>query len=297
MAAQPDEAPVRAISVEDKAGKKRAKKERQRSARAQAAASEAPNPAAGSSAGPAAQQLPSSAHRSSPASPELLDAQQTPSSLAQTAVRLLPEPAEALHQPASGKSRRRGKGKGKLDRSGALPTGGVPASNGAAASPGHHTPIVQAADEHVSALSSPAQRPDSSPYALRDASSAQRLQSPTYEATSAAHQHQDGGSSMPSSSEHTAQGSQAISPAPAEPEEETWQEVRPGRRKLATKPTAAKAGKNCSRGQTLPVARPRPTAAAPVTQQQIGAPQQDLEHEALLQELLLQPKVSRTTTE
>ena len=79
-ASQPDEAPVRARSVEDKAEKKKAKKERQRDDRAQAAAREAPNPAAGSRA---AQQSPSSAQRSSPASPEPLDAQQAPTGAAQ----------------------------------------------------------------------------------------------------------------------------------------------------------------------------------------------------------------------
>ena len=392
---------MRALSVEDKAEKRKAKKERQRIARAQAAAREAPDPAVGSSAGLAAHQLPSSAQRSSPASPKLQAAEQKPSTAAQAgapafeavlqaAGHISAEPAEALPQPASGEGGRRVKGKGNLNRSGALPTGSVhsdsavqstslaaPGGIGAAALLSPQTSGAQAADERTSAMNSPAEHSESLHSALPGSSSAQRLQRPIYEATSAAYQHQDGGSSTPSSGQHTALGSQALTPAPARPEEESWQEVRPERRKRAAKSTAAKAGKGRSSGQTLPEALPKPTAAVPTIPQRAhrlqappgsaagpelpgsgptqadlgetpqwpalhalsqrqpaqspiraapaamhgwpplqasarpepehipefpeltaaGAPQQNLDHEALLKDLLLQPKASSTTTE
>ena len=277
---------MRVLTVEDKAEKKKAKKERQRNARAQAAAREAPKLAAGSGA---AQQLPSSAQRSSPASPALLAGEQKPSSTAQAgapaveavlqaARRLPPEPAEALPLPPSDAGRKGRKGKGKLNRSGALPSGvvysasavqatppGVPGSTSTAALPVPHTSTAQAKDEHASAPSSPAEHPESSPSTLRGSSSAQRLHFPIYEAVLAAHQPQNGGSSMLSFENPTAQDSQASSPAPAAPEEESWQEVRSGRRTLAAKPTAAKAGKGRRGGQTLPETLPKPTAAAPMT--------------------------------
>ena len=278
-----------ALTLEDKAGKKKAKKERQRNARAQAAAREAPDPAAGSSAGPAAQQSPSSVQRSSPASPELPAAEQKPSSTAQAgapaavlqaAVHLLADPAEALPQPPSGEGRKGRKGKGGLNRSRELPTGnvhlapavqaispGVSGSISTAALAGPQTSTAQAADEHVLPLSSPAEHPESSPPAFRGSSSAQRLQTPIYEVTFAARQPQNGASSMPSPGQHTDRGAHALSPPPAALEEESWQEVRPGRRKPAAKPAAAQAGKGRSGGQTLPEALPRPTAAAPATPQ------------------------------
>ena len=196
--------------MEDKAEKKRAKKERQRDARAQAAAKEAPNPAAGSKA---AQQSPGSAQRSGSASPELLDAHQALSSTAQAGTpaedaflqagkHLRAEVTEALPLLASGEGRKSGKGKEKVNRSGT-----------------------------------------------------------------------NGSSSMPSSEQHAARGAQALSASPAAPEEETWQEVRSGRRKLAARPTAAKAGKPAAKagkrrsgGQKVPEALPKP-AAAPTTSQ------------------------------
>ena len=282
---------MRALSVEDKAEKKKAKKERQRNARAQAAAREAPNPAVGSSAGLATQQLPGSAQRNSPAAPKLQAAEQKPSTATQAgapaveagpqAARHPPdELAEALPQSASGEDRRRVKGKGNRNRSGALPPDsvhsapamqstslGAPGGICAAASPSPLTSSAQAAHEHASAIDSPAEHSEGSHSALPGSSSAQRLQRPIYEATFAAHQHQDEGSSMASFGQHPARGPQALTSAPARPEEESWQEVRPGRRKPAAKPTAAKAGKGRSSSQTLPEALPRPTAAAPTAPQ------------------------------
>ena len=283
---------MRALSVEDKAEKRKAKKERQRTARAQAAAREAPDPAVGSSAGLATQQMPSSAQRNSPAPPELQAAEQKPSTAAragapaleavlQAAGHISAEAAGALPQPASGKDRRRVKGKGNRNRSGVLPPDivhsgpakqftslGAPGDLGAAASPSPLTSSAQAADEHTSAINSPAEHSEGSHPAFPGTSSAQRLQRPIYEATFAARQHQDEGSSMLSSGQHTTQDSQALTPAPARPEEESWQEVRPGRRKPAAKPTAAKAGKRRSSGQTPPETLPKPTAAVPTTPQQ-----------------------------
>ena len=389
---------MRALSVEDRAEKRKAKKERQRSARAQAAAREAPSPAVGSSA---AQQSPSSAQRSSLLSPELLAAEQKPGSPAQAgapaveavlqaAGHVSAEPAEALPQPAPGEGRKTRKKKGKLSRSGALPSGsvhsappvqaspGVPRSDSTAAMPDPQNSIAKVTDEHVVALSSPAEPPESSPSASHSSSSAQRLRFPIHETSFAAHQPQDRGSSLASPGQHAAKGAQALSSTSAAPKEESWQEVRPGRRKLAAKPTAAKPGKGRSGGQTLPEALPRPTAAAPTSLQRaqhlqappgfaagpelpkpgptqadngeappqrpalhaslqrqpaqppvraaptamqhwpplqasarpeperipefpeltaVGALQQNLDHEALLKDLLLQPKASSTTTE
>ena len=209
---------MRALSVEDKAEKKKAKKERQRVARAQAAARHSPTPAAGSSA---AQQLRSSVQRSSPPSLELPAAEQKPSSTAQAgaptkqavlqaAEHCQAELAEALPQPASGEGMRQRKGQGTLNRSGTLPSGrvhsapaeeatspGVPGSNFTAASPGYQTSKDQAADEHVSALSSPAEHLESSASALCGSLLALRLHHPIHKVTFAAHQPQSGGSGMP----------------------------------------------------------------------------------------------------
>ena len=278
---------MRALSVEDKAEKRKVKKERQRTARAQAAAREGPSPAAGSSA---VRQSPSSVQRSSPVSIELLPAERKPSSIAQTGIpaveavlqaagRLLSEPAEALHKPASEEGRKRRKGKGKFNRSGAPSPGNVhsgpaagsrdvPGTNSMAAMPGPQTAIAQAADESVSAHSSPAEHPESSPSALHGSSSAQRLHSPVHKEAIAAYRPQYGGSSMPSPGQHTDRGAQALSPAPVAQEEESWQEVRSGRRKPTAKVTAARIGKDRSGGQTLPETQPKPTAAVPMTPQQ-----------------------------
>ena len=284
-------APVRALTLEDKAEKRKVKKERQRKARAQAAAKEAPDRVAGSSAGPPAQQSPGSVQRSSPASPELPVVVQQPSSAAQTgapaaeavvqaAERLLAQPPEAQPQPPSGGSRKGRKGKGKVDRSGAHPTGsvhltpavratspGVSGSDSTTALPGPQISSAQETMEPTSALSSPAQRPGSPPPALRGPSSAQRLQTPIQEVTFAAHQPQNGDFGVPSPGQHTDRGAQALSSPPSAPEEESWQKVRPGRRKPAAKPAAAGAGKGRSTGQARPEALPRPTAAAPATPQ------------------------------
>ena len=203
--------------MEDRPEKRKAKKERQRSARAQAAAREAPSLAVGSSA---AQQSPSSAQRSSLLSPELLAAEQKPGSPAQAgapaveavlqaAGHVSAEPAEALPQPAPGEGRKTGKRKGKLSRSGALPSGsvhsappvqaspGVPRSDSTAAMPDPQNSIAKVTDEHVVALSSPAEPPESSPSASHSSSSAQRLRFPIHEASFAAHQPQDRGSIWP----------------------------------------------------------------------------------------------------
>ena len=173
-----------------------------------------------------------------------------------------------------------------MTRSGTIPTGsvnpapavqatslGVPGSISTAVLPGRQAFIAKATDEHVSALSSPAEYPESSPSALCGSSSAQRLEFPMHKATFREHQPQNGGSSMPSSEQHAARGAQALSASPAAPEEETWQEVRSGRRKLAARPTAAKAGKPAAKagkrrsgGQKVPEALPKP-AAAPTTSQ------------------------------
>ena len=279
---------MRALSLEDKVEKKKAKKERQRNARAQAAAREAPKPAAGYSTRPAAQLLPSSFQRSSTASTELRAPERSPSSIAQAdmpaeeavlqaAGRLLPEPADGLRKPASEEGRKRRKGKlnrsgtplpGSVDSVSAASSLNVPRSDSMAALPGPQTAIVQAADEYVSALISPAEHPGSSPCARHGSSSAQKPQFLTHKASVAAHQPQDGGSSMTSLGQHTDRGPQALSPAAAAREEESWQEVRSGRRKPAAKPIAAGAGKARSGNQTLPKVLPKITAAVPMTTQQ-----------------------------
>ena len=269
---------MRALTLEDKVGKKKAKKERQRNARAQAAAREVPDGAAGSSAGPPAQQSPGSANRISPVSSELLAAGQKPSSPAQAdapaavlqaAEHLPAEPAEALPQLPSGEGRKGRKGKGKLNRSGLLSTGsvhsatavqatspGVHGSDSTAALAGPQISLAQKTDEHISAFSSPAEHPGSSPPALRGSSLIERLQTPVYEVTFAAQQPQNEAFSMPSPGQHTDRGAQALSPPPAASEEESWQEVRPGRRKPAAKLAAAKAGKGRSGSQALPDQQP-----------------------------------------
>ena len=271
---------MRALSVEDKAEKRKVKKERQRTARAQAAAREGLSPAAGSNA---VRQLPSSLQRGSPVSTELLPAERKPSSIAQAGMpaveavlqadrRLLSEPAETLHEPASEEGRRRRKG--KLNRPGSVHSGpaasfrDVPGTKSMAALRGPQTAIAQAADESVSARSNPAEFPDGSPSALHGSSSAQRRDSPVHRETIAAYQPQDGNSSMPSPGQHTHRGAQALSPAPVAQEEESWQEVRSGRRKPAAKATAARGGKDRSGGQTLPETQPKPTAAVPMTPHQ-----------------------------
>ena len=275
---------MRALSVEDKAEKKRAKKERQRSARAQAAAAEVPNPAIGSSA---AQQLRSSVQRSSPPSLELPTAEQKPSSAAQAgapteqAVLQAAEHLPAEPQPASGEGRRQRKGQGKLNRSGTLPSGrvhsapaeeatspGVPGSNSTAESPAYQTSTAQATDEHVSAFSSPAEHPESSPSALHASSLAQRVQHPIHGVTFAARQPQSGGSSMTSPGQHADRGARASAPVPGPAEEESWQEVRSGRRKPAAKPAAARAGKGRRGNQAVPEAPQNSAAAAQMTPQQ-----------------------------
>ena len=275
--------------MEDKAEKKKAKKERQRSARAQAVAAEAPNLGASSSA---AQQLPSSAQRSSTASAELLAAEQKPSGPVQAGApaedpatqadgHLPAEPAETLPQLASGEGRRQGKGQVNLNRSGTMlpsrvqsapaaqaTSPGVPGSNSTAVSPGHQTSTDQATGEHVSALSSPAEHPESSASALCGSLSALGLQHPTHEVAFTAHQPQNWGSGRTTPGQHNDRGAQASSPVPGPAEEESWQEVRSGRRKPAAKPTAARAGKGRSGGQTLAETLPRPMAAPPKSPQQ-----------------------------
>ena len=238
---------------------------------------------------------------SSPASAGLLVAEWKPSGTAQADApaedpatqadgHLSAKPAETLPRPASGEGRRQRKGQGKLNRSGTFSPSrvhsapevqatspGVPGSNSTAVSPGHQTSTDQATDEHVSALSSPAEHPESSRSALRASSSAQRLQHPMHGVTFAAHQPQSGGSSMSSPGQHTDRGAQASSPVPTPAEEESWQEVRFGRRKPAAKPTAVRAGRGRNGGQTLSETLPRPIAAPPKTPQQAQRLQASLE--------------------
>ena len=384
--------------MEDRAEKRKAKKERQRSARAQAAAREAPSLAVGSSA---AQQSPSSAQRSSLLSPELLAAEQKPGSPAQAgapaveavlqaAGHVSAEPAEALPQPAPGEGRKTGKKKGKLSRSGALPSGsvhsappvqaspGVPRSDSTAAMPDPQNSIAKVTDEHVVALSSPAEPPESSPSASHSSSSAQRLRFPIHEASFAAHQPQDRGSIGPALDSMLPRVPRpCLQPLPP-------RKKSPGRRsglaganwlqsrQLPNQARVAVAARRCQRRypdqqrlrqrlcsglsacrllQALPLApscpslglhrqtmgrhplsgrlcmhrcsvRPAqpPVRAAPTAMQHwpplqacarpeperipefpeltaVGALQQNLDHEALLKDLLLQPKASSTTTD
>ena len=108
---------------------------------------------------------------------------------------------------------------GKLNRSGAPPTSnvhsapavqatspGVFGSDSTAALLDPQTSIAQATGKHVCALSSPAEHPESPPAALHGFSLTERLQTPVYEVTFAAHQPQNGGFSMPRPGQHTARG-------------------------------------------------------------------------------------------
>ena len=67
---------------------------------------------------------------------------------------------------------------------------------------------------------------------------------------------------MPELGQPAFQCAQPLSLTPVTPEKEPWQEVRSGRRKPASKPSTAKAGKACNGGQTLPETQSKSSAAA-----------------------------------
>ena len=143
----------------------------------------------------------------------------------------------------------------------------MPGGQGAAASPIPHNSTAEAADGHTSAINILLEHSETTHSALSGSSRAHRLQHPIHKATLAAHQHDDGSSSMPSSDQHTTRGAQAFSPTSAAPKEESWQEVRSGRRQRAAKLTASKAGKGGSGSQTLPETLPKPRGVAQMSPQ------------------------------